>query len=174
MVLKTPVENAPRTSIEKHLSWSPDIPPATRRLTTGSALNMWKNASKHHLRINSASPAHHTRPLHRDHLQPARTSASARPSTAPARTSASARPSHAQTDMTHHTRTDKRDPSIQNQTTTRSAPVRLSAARPHNPPAHPARTSRSHRPGVHHKPAQTHPDHRARTDTRDPSTQNQT
>jgi hypothetical protein len=28
LVLKTPVENAPRTSIEKHLSWSPDIPPA--------------------------------------------------------------------------------------------------------------------------------------------------
>ena len=28
MVLKTPVENAPRTSIEKHLSCSPDIPPA--------------------------------------------------------------------------------------------------------------------------------------------------
>ena len=27
-MLKTPVENAPRTSIEKHLSWSPDIPPA--------------------------------------------------------------------------------------------------------------------------------------------------
>jgi hypothetical protein len=25
LVLKTPVENAPRTSIEKHLSWSPDI-----------------------------------------------------------------------------------------------------------------------------------------------------
>jgi len=30
LVLKTPVENAPRTSIEKHLSWSPDIPPAGR------------------------------------------------------------------------------------------------------------------------------------------------
>ena len=30
MVLKTPVENAPRTSIEKHLSWSSDIPPAAR------------------------------------------------------------------------------------------------------------------------------------------------
>jgi hypothetical protein len=30
LVLKTPVENAPRTSIEKHLSWSPDIPPAAR------------------------------------------------------------------------------------------------------------------------------------------------
>ena len=30
LVLKTPVENAPRTSIEKHLSWSPDIPPAVR------------------------------------------------------------------------------------------------------------------------------------------------
>jgi hypothetical protein len=28
LLLKTPVENAPRTSIEKHLSWSPDIPPA--------------------------------------------------------------------------------------------------------------------------------------------------
>jgi hypothetical protein len=28
LVLKTPVENDPRTSIEKHLSWSPDIPPA--------------------------------------------------------------------------------------------------------------------------------------------------
>jgi hypothetical protein len=32
LVLKTPVENAPRThtgpSIEKHLSWSPDLPPA--------------------------------------------------------------------------------------------------------------------------------------------------
>jgi hypothetical protein len=28
LVLKTPVENAPRTSIEKHLSWSSDIPPA--------------------------------------------------------------------------------------------------------------------------------------------------
>ncbi len=27
LVLKTPVENAPRTSIEKHLSWSSDIPP---------------------------------------------------------------------------------------------------------------------------------------------------
>ena len=26
LVLKTPVENAPRTSIEKHLSWSLDIP----------------------------------------------------------------------------------------------------------------------------------------------------
>ena len=26
LVLKTPVENAPRTSIEKHLSWSSDIP----------------------------------------------------------------------------------------------------------------------------------------------------
>ncbi len=30
LVLKTPVENAPRTSIEKHVSWSPDIPPASR------------------------------------------------------------------------------------------------------------------------------------------------
>jgi hypothetical protein len=30
LVLKTPVENAPRTSIEKHLSWSSDIPPAAR------------------------------------------------------------------------------------------------------------------------------------------------
>ena len=30
LVLKAPVENAPRTSIEKHLSWSPDIPPAAR------------------------------------------------------------------------------------------------------------------------------------------------
>ena len=30
MVLKTPVENAPRTRIEKHLSWSSDIPPAAR------------------------------------------------------------------------------------------------------------------------------------------------
>ena len=30
LVLKTPVENAQRTSIEKHLSWSPDIPPAAR------------------------------------------------------------------------------------------------------------------------------------------------
>jgi hypothetical protein len=30
LVLKTPVENAPRTSIEKYLSWSPDIPPASR------------------------------------------------------------------------------------------------------------------------------------------------
>jgi hypothetical protein len=30
LVLKTPVENAPRTSIEKHLSWSSDIPPAVR------------------------------------------------------------------------------------------------------------------------------------------------
>jgi hypothetical protein len=30
LVLKTPVENAPRTSVEKHLSWSPDIPPAAR------------------------------------------------------------------------------------------------------------------------------------------------
>ena len=29
LVLKTPVENAPRTSIEKHLSWSSDIPPAS-------------------------------------------------------------------------------------------------------------------------------------------------
>jgi hypothetical protein len=28
LVLKTPVKNAPRTSIEKHLSWSSDIPPA--------------------------------------------------------------------------------------------------------------------------------------------------
>ena len=28
LVLKTPVENAPRTSVEKHLSWSSDIPPA--------------------------------------------------------------------------------------------------------------------------------------------------
>jgi hypothetical protein len=28
--LKTPVENAPRTSVEKHLSWSSDIPPAAR------------------------------------------------------------------------------------------------------------------------------------------------
>jgi hypothetical protein len=28
LVLKTPVENAPRTSIEKHLSWYPDTPPA--------------------------------------------------------------------------------------------------------------------------------------------------
>ena len=28
LVLKTPVENAPRTSIEKHLSRSSDIPPA--------------------------------------------------------------------------------------------------------------------------------------------------
>jgi hypothetical protein len=27
LLLKTPVENAPRTSIEKHLSWSSDIPP---------------------------------------------------------------------------------------------------------------------------------------------------
>jgi hypothetical protein len=26
LVLKTPVENAPRTSVEKHLSWSSDIP----------------------------------------------------------------------------------------------------------------------------------------------------
>ncbi len=31
-VLKTPVENAPRTSIEKHLSWSPDIPPEEARV----------------------------------------------------------------------------------------------------------------------------------------------
>ncbi len=30
LVLKTPVENAPRTSVEKHLSWSSDIPPAPR------------------------------------------------------------------------------------------------------------------------------------------------
>jgi hypothetical protein len=30
VVLKTPVKNAPRTSIEKHLSWSSDIPPAVR------------------------------------------------------------------------------------------------------------------------------------------------
>jgi hypothetical protein len=30
LVLKTPVENATRTSIEKHLSWSSDIPPAAR------------------------------------------------------------------------------------------------------------------------------------------------
>ena len=30
LVLKTPVENAPRTSIEKYLSWSPNIPPAAR------------------------------------------------------------------------------------------------------------------------------------------------
>ena len=30
LVLKTPVENAPRTSIEKYLSWSSDIPPAAR------------------------------------------------------------------------------------------------------------------------------------------------
>jgi len=30
LVLKTPVENAPRTSVEKHLSWSSDIPPAAR------------------------------------------------------------------------------------------------------------------------------------------------
>jgi len=30
LVLKTPVENIPRTSIEKHLSWFPDIPPAAR------------------------------------------------------------------------------------------------------------------------------------------------
>jgi hypothetical protein len=30
LVLKTPVENAQRTSIEKHLSWSSDIPPAVR------------------------------------------------------------------------------------------------------------------------------------------------
>jgi hypothetical protein len=30
LVLKTPVENAPRISIEKHLSWSSDIPPAAR------------------------------------------------------------------------------------------------------------------------------------------------
>ena len=30
LVLKTPVENAPRNSIEKHLSWSSDIPPAAR------------------------------------------------------------------------------------------------------------------------------------------------
>ncbi len=29
LVLKTPVENATRTSIEKHLSWSSDIPPAS-------------------------------------------------------------------------------------------------------------------------------------------------
>ena len=28
LVLKTPVENAPRTSVEKHLSWFSDIPPA--------------------------------------------------------------------------------------------------------------------------------------------------
>jgi hypothetical protein len=28
LVLKTQVESAPRTSIEKHLSWSSDIPPA--------------------------------------------------------------------------------------------------------------------------------------------------
>ena len=35
---KTPVENAPRTSIEKHLSWSSDIPPAERfPLPTGEA-----------------------------------------------------------------------------------------------------------------------------------------
>ena len=30
LVLKVPVENAPRTSIENHLSWSWDIPPAER------------------------------------------------------------------------------------------------------------------------------------------------
>ena len=30
LVLKTPVKNAPRASIEKHLSWSSDIPPAVR------------------------------------------------------------------------------------------------------------------------------------------------
>jgi hypothetical protein len=30
LVLKTPVENAPRTSVEKHLSWSSDTPPAAR------------------------------------------------------------------------------------------------------------------------------------------------
>ena len=30
LVLKTPVENAPRTSIEKQLSWSSDDPPAAR------------------------------------------------------------------------------------------------------------------------------------------------
>ena len=30
LVLKTPVENALRTSVEKHLSWSSDIPPAAR------------------------------------------------------------------------------------------------------------------------------------------------
>jgi hypothetical protein len=30
LVLKTPVENAPRTSFEKQLSWSPDILPAAR------------------------------------------------------------------------------------------------------------------------------------------------
>ena len=30
LVLKTPVGNAPRTSVEKHLSWSSDIPPAER------------------------------------------------------------------------------------------------------------------------------------------------
>ena len=29
LVLKTPVETAPRTSVEKHLLWSSDIPPAT-------------------------------------------------------------------------------------------------------------------------------------------------
>ena len=29
LLLKTPVENAPRTSIEKHLSWSSDIPPTS-------------------------------------------------------------------------------------------------------------------------------------------------
>ena len=31
LVLKTPVENVPRTSVEKHLSWSSDSPPPSAR-----------------------------------------------------------------------------------------------------------------------------------------------
>ena len=54
LVLKTPVENAPRTSIEKHLSWSSDIPPAARfplhrRMITSSRISA-QPTTRHSLR----------------------------------------------------------------------------------------------------------------------------
>ncbi len=47
LVLKTPVENAPRTSVEKHLSWSSDIPPAARLTLDPRSYRSWIPKQQH-------------------------------------------------------------------------------------------------------------------------------